>query len=69
MTSDRKSITVEAVSCCRLKALKGVETLQLLGNCMLTKTGSLLHNTYKFELDSTSYEQFVCVMYMFAVHG
>ncbi len=57
MIGDRKFITVKAVSYCKLQALKGVDNLQLLGHCMLMKTGSLLHDTYKPELASTSYEQ------------
>ncbi len=61
MISDRKFITVKAASCCKVRAVKVVDSLQLLGHCLLMKTGSLLHNnTYKPERESTSYE--LCVM-------
>ncbi len=67
MINDHEFITVKAASCCTLQALKVVDNLQLLGRCMLIKTESLLHDTYKPELDSTSYEQCVRMMYMCAV--
>lgn len=69
MISDCKFITVKAASYCTLQALKSVDILQLLGHCMLMKTGSLLHDTYKPAQACVNKLRAVCVcvMYMCAV--